>query len=146
MPSRKKSSPEIRIPNRNPLRATSDDVQFRNTEPVAKKAVTLLNEPNVVATAYGGGLIDPNSVEAAAKISTDPDSGRSIYYVKVGEMGVDQGQLYNPQAPHFNKRQAHGKGRFTFRKTSKAAYDFYVRFLNSGSPTDLRNAAREMTN
>lgn len=101
------------------------------------------------AYAWGGGPVGPDDPTAVAKSTRDPSTGEVRYWLKRATAGPDRGFLFNPQSPaHLPNFLAKtvaqlGRGAYEFRKVSKAAFDFYLKFIVlPHNPAHLRNAER----
>jgi hypothetical protein len=71
--------------------------------------------------------------------------GKDTFFVKRGKYG----KLYNPIGMYTegtsNKQMRHaGKPEWTFRKTSKKIFDYYIQFLKTKNLAWLHNAEREV--
>jgi hypothetical protein len=88
---------------------------------------------------WGKKEISPSASNAYAKESTDVDTGRKTYWVKVAVAGPERGLMYNPTSPSFSKEY---EGHYVFRKVSEQAFKCYMRFLETRNPLYARQAER----
>ena len=96
----------------------------------------------------GGNSCDADNPAAYAKKSVKGD--RTTYYVRIGTIGAENGQFFNPWsqmhagttavANATNNRL--GQRRFEWKKVPKECYETYVRFLRVKNATHLRQAER----
>lgn len=72
------------------------------------------------------------------------------FYVKKGKSGPESSHFLNPNGMWFTDGSERGfdkrSGRnvFEFTKVTKAAFDYYLKFLQTKNPAYLRNAEREV--
>jgi hypothetical protein len=93
------------------------------------------------------GLIttEVNSPACLAKTVKNIDTNSTRYFVKFSNVGPTSGTMVDPEENDLSRRgDWTAKGMFTFRAVNKAAYDFYVRFVQTKNKAYYHQAAREM--
>lgn len=118
---------------------------------VVDKAGNDAADGRVKLTGYGlgGEEVPADDPACLAKLSHDPATGRSRHWLKRATNGPESGHLYNPHSPLFepggvNRVVAHlGVGQYEFRPATEAAFDAYLRFLETDNTLHLRQAERE---
>lgn len=122
------------------------DIHFINEDDA--KEVTGKTELN--GYTMGGDKVAHDSDVSLAKVSYDPATKLSSYWIKVARSGMDSGHPYNPQSPTatINAGQSLARelerGQYTYKKVPKESFDLYVKFLANRNPVDFRNAQRFM--
>lgn len=97
-----------------------------------------------------GHKSDTDFPGSIAKLSVDSENKSEKHFVKFATTGRDAGHMFDPHSPNFDKTKLEafyeqfGRSHYEFRKVSKAAFDAYMRFLESGNPLHLRHAEREI--
>lgn len=105
-------------------------------------------EVEIIGYGPGGKVLPVTAVECLARKSFDPATGVYRFWLKRATAGPEQGTLYNPHSPMFEKASTQrvyshlGRGQYEFFKVSQEAFDSYLMFLKTGNPIHLRQAER----
>ena len=93
---------------------------------------------NTVFYSYKGEESSEESSASFAKVRKNLTTGHSTYYVKYG-----RGDLYDPWGMYQNKKNS---PEWRFKKTTKSAFDLYVKYLADRREQNFVRAKRELLN
>lgn len=97
---------------------------------------------------WGGEEVDLDSGEAIAKVTVDPISKITSYWIKRATAGGEAGCFFNPMSPNFNEftvNRIHselGRGAYEFRRATQESFDHYLQFIKTGDVFYYRHAER----
>lgn len=95
---------------------------------------------------FNGKEVDSENKSVVAKQLFFDETKTDKYLVRVCSHGPDSGLFFNPQIHEkggINKIDTQtGREKFFFRPTNKDSFNLYVKFLQTGNISLLRNAQR----